>query len=152
MDASPDTGSETDLADLEGAALGDPGPVELILRWSKGIEVRPLLEGEATTFGRSSEASFAIPDSRVSRLHACISMDQGTVWVEDLGSRNGTFVGRHHLRKERRQAHAGDLVRVGPLEIVIAQLPPQEAGSTEPEGIVVADASMRQVFEVARRL
>jgi two-component system, NtrC family, response regulator AtoC len=125
----------------------------LILRWSEGIEVRTLSEGEEITFGRSDEASFPIPDSRVSRLHARIKHERNAIWVEDLGSHNGTLLGRAVLRGQSKRAVGGDRVRIGPLEVVVATLGEwTQPDKGEPEGIVVADPSMRHVFEVARRL
>ncbi len=150
MDGS---GSETDHADFHGPP-STSGPAQLILRGAEGIEIRTLGEGDQMTFGRSRSASYPIPDSRVSRLHAQIRVEEGAIWVEDLDSRNGTLVGRYLLRKAERRAFGGDLVRIGPLEVVVAQLgggcaQPDRGG---PDGIVVADPSMRHVFEVARRL
>jgi DNA-binding NtrC family response regulator len=148
----PDTGSETEHSNFESPGDG-AGQVQLILRSAAGVEVRTLGEGEEATFGRASIATVPIPDSRVSRLHTRIRVDRGAVWVDDLGSRNGTLVGRALLRSESRRAFGGDLVRIGPLEVVVARVEEASASeSDEPQGIVIADPSMRHVFEVARRL
>jgi len=42
--------------------------------------------------GRSSDADLALADERVSRRHAMLRLRDGLVWLEDLGSRNGTYV------------------------------------------------------------
>ena len=155
MERISDTGSETDLADLQSDLESD-APVQLILRWPQGLEVRSLSEGESLLFGRSRDAHLPIPDSRVSRRHTRIRLQQRELWVEDLGSRNGTFLGRHRLQGEARRAFGGDLIRIGPLDVVVAQvlsgIAAPSLGAGELEGIVVADPSTRQMFEVARRL
>lgn len=53
-------------------------------------------------------------DSQVSRNHARIIYDIGndTLFLEDVGSRNGTFLGQERIR-ERVRIAPGDLFRVG---------------------------------------
>ncbi len=42
--------------------------------------------------GRSQNADFSIPHPNLSREHVRVSLKNGEVWMEDLGSANGTFV------------------------------------------------------------
>src|SRR5207244_331143 len=42
--------------------------------------------------GRSQRAEVRLFDDGVSRQHAKIRLDGDSLWIEDLGSRNGTFV------------------------------------------------------------
>jgi hypothetical protein len=42
--------------------------------------------------GRSQNVDFSIPHPNLSREHVRISLKSGDVWMEDLGSANGTFV------------------------------------------------------------
>ena len=42
--------------------------------------------------GRSTEAHIGIADPGVSRTHLEISIKHGRVWLNDLGSANGTFI------------------------------------------------------------
>ena len=42
--------------------------------------------------GRSQNADFSIPHPNLSREHVRFSLKEGEVWMEDLGSANGTFV------------------------------------------------------------
>ncbi len=71
----------------------------------------PLLEG-ANVLGRGADASIRIDLGRVSRLHARIRVEGERVLLEDLGSKNGTF-----LRGERVVAPAeladGDEIAIG---------------------------------------
>src|SRR5688500_16752852 len=122
LDQPPDTGSETERADFEGARDSEVQG-QLSLRRTAGGAVRSASEGGMATGGRASSASFPSPDSRVSRFHTRIRVETGgAVWVDDLDSRNGTFVGRHRLHNDSRRAFGGDLVRIGPLALVIAQV------------------------------
>ena len=52
------------------------------------------------------------PDKNVSRRHACIWLESGSYWVEDLGSRLGVKVNGIHL-KEKRRISFGDKILIG---------------------------------------
>jgi pSer/pThr/pTyr-binding forkhead associated (FHA) protein len=58
-----------------------------------------------------------IDDPRVSRLHARIEMRDDGVYVEDLGSRNGTLVDGEPVAKSRRLAN-GDEITIGTASII----------------------------------
>jgi DNA-binding winged helix-turn-helix (wHTH) protein len=98
--------SGTAAADPAGTVSRD-SPCRLV--WG-GRQI-PLLEGE-NLLGRSSEAAVRIDLGRVSRLHARIVVEGEHARLEDLGSKNGTF-----LRGARLQGPAelldGDEIGVG---------------------------------------
>jgi DNA-binding winged helix-turn-helix (wHTH) protein len=71
----------------------------------------PLHEGE-NVIGRSSDASVPIYASIVSRRHARIILHHGFAYLEDLGSKNGTFVGSERIITPRL-LHDGDVIKVG---------------------------------------
>lgn len=76
--------------------------------------------GGVKTVGRAVRADFILDAPLVSRVHCRFTSDtQGQLVVDDLGSTNGTFV------NDRRVDHAvivaGDRVRIGRVEFVIAQ-------------------------------
>jgi pSer/pThr/pTyr-binding forkhead associated (FHA) protein len=53
-------------------------------------------------------------DGQPSRRHALLSPEGGRVWLEDLGSLNGTFVNGSSVQKGKRvELKAGDQVRFG---------------------------------------
>ena len=70
----------------------------------------PLHEGE-NIIGRSGDEVIAIDSSTISRRHARIVVG-ATNWVEDLGSKNGTWVGDRRV-SERTPLVDGEQVRLG---------------------------------------
>ncbi|MEQ8771123.1 MAG: SpoIIE family protein phosphatase [Phycisphaerales bacterium] len=64
--------------------------------------------------GRSSEADWAVPDQRVSRRHASLTLRDGCWFVADLGSRHGTTINGARLEEhESCPIEHGDLVGLG---------------------------------------
>jgi DNA-binding winged helix-turn-helix (wHTH) protein len=63
-----------------------------------GEQEIPLAEGESV-IGRSAEAAVRISSSRVSRRHARIVVTGGRAVLEDLGSKNGTYLRGHMVRR-----------------------------------------------------
>ena len=85
----------------------------------------PLAEG-TTILGRAEEAGIRFDLPGVSRRHARIDVEGDRVTVEDLGSRNGTF-----LRGERIIARApladGDKMRLGPVTLTFRLTSPESS-------------------------
>lgn len=67
--------------------------------------------------GRSPSAAIRLGDPRVSRVHARIERRGIDVYVEDLGSRNGTLLNGTHLTRDAL-LHLGDTVKIGSTNIV----------------------------------
>lgn len=82
--------------------------------------------------GRAEECDVRPLSEEVSRRHCAITVGPTEVWVEDLGSRNGTFVNGTKLT-ERTKVVDGDIVRVGSLELKVSCTlpPPQSTGSED---------------------
>ena len=56
---------------------------------------RPSSSGDELTVGRATGASVSLPDDTfVSQVHARVFRRDGSLFVEDLGSTNGTFLNR----------------------------------------------------------
>jgi predicted component of type VI protein secretion system len=66
---------------------------------------------DGATIGRGN-ADFVLVDPQVSRVHAKMHVDQAGVRIEDLGSRNGTFVNEIRIDAET-ELREGDTVRMG---------------------------------------
>ena len=58
----------------------------------RGSTVIDLHDGVDVTFGRSRGAVVTVDHASVSRLHARVRRTGDVIELEDLGSRNGTFV------------------------------------------------------------
>ena len=73
----------------------------------------PLLEG-VTSIGRGPDADVRIPHEQVSRHHARIVLAAGEATIEDLQSRNGTFVAARRIAGPTKLAD-GDAITIGAL-------------------------------------
>jgi DNA-binding winged helix-turn-helix (wHTH) protein len=87
----------------------EAGPAAPLLR--SGSREFLLREGE-NLIGRSAECLVRIASSRVSRLHARVVVTAGAATIEDLGSKNGTFVRGERISEPTVLAH-GDVIRLG---------------------------------------
>ena len=67
--------------------------------------------------GSASAADLVIADTMVSRIHAELEPRPDGVWVRDLGSRNGTFIGDVLVRHGRLPARG--VLRVGATELAV---------------------------------
>jgi DNA-binding response OmpR family regulator len=66
------------------------------------------------TVGRSRDCSFVLDRTEISRLHARLQNEHLNVFLEDLGSTNGTFVNGRRLNPgEAYRLRAGDTVSFG---------------------------------------
>ena len=71
------------------------------------------LTTELTLIGRASSNDIVVDDVEVSRQHAGIRGDRGGHWIEDLGSRNGTFVNGVQLEGEGKRLRDNDRIELG---------------------------------------
>ena len=69
------------------------------------------LQGEQTRIGRSPDADVFLDDVTVSRNHALLVRRRDGVYIDDLGSLNGTYVNRKRIESHRLQD--GDELQVG---------------------------------------
>ncbi len=70
------------------------------------------IEQEAMTIGRHPSNQLHVDDPGISRFHARISKHDNAFYLDDLGSRNGTFVAGERL--DLTQLKDGDLIQLGP--------------------------------------
>jgi hypothetical protein len=75
------------------------------------------LNSSQLTIGRGRQNDVALAhDEYASARHARFEPRQDGVWVQDLGSTNGTFLNGTRLERPRRLTH-GDIVRVGETDL-----------------------------------
>jgi pSer/pThr/pTyr-binding forkhead associated (FHA) protein len=91
-----------------------PAGIEVVVDDGATIATRRF--GRRILVGRAQTADLRIDDPRVSRLHARIEMRDDGVYVEDLGSRNGTMV--NGVVTDGRRLAAGDEIRIGAASII----------------------------------
>jgi hypothetical protein len=73
-----------------------------------------------TVVGRTAECQLKIASAQVSRRHCRILVNQDGVYLEDLGSSNGTFVDGRRLSPHKPHfVSAGSVLEVGPARFVI---------------------------------
>ena len=71
--------------------------------------------GEGATFGRSDGADIPVDDPFASSAHARIFSRGGFMYVEDMGSTNGTYLNGRQVKKAERLGMA-DTIRIGDSE------------------------------------
>ena len=82
--------AEAAEAEPEGASVSAAASAAPRVLWEK--RAIPLVEGE-NVLGRDEGVTVRIDAPGVSRRHACIRVDGDRATIEDLGSKNGTFLG-----------------------------------------------------------
>jgi phosphoserine phosphatase RsbU/P len=101
------------------------------------------LSGARLAVGRSSSVELSFPDdSGLSRQHFAFE-SQGDDWaIQDLGSKNGTFVNNIPL-KARLVLRPGDRITAGHLAIVYAPESKKAAAPPAEPGVVVFDGEQK---------
>ena len=87
----------------------------------------PVGEGEHI-LGRAPDASVWIDAPGISRHHARLVLAGQQAMLEDLGSKNGTYIGEERVTSPRR-LDDGDQIRLGPV-VITFRIPPV-VGSTD---------------------
>ena len=108
----------------ERPSTSHPGAFVCRLTWGpREIALDP---GE-NLIGRDRDSVVWIDDASVSRRHAWIFVDDTGATVEDLGSKNGTFVRGRRITKPLSLTDR-DAIRIGPASLVFRLF--QKTGST----------------------
>jgi len=97
-----------------GAPGGAPGARSFVLRFISGKYQGgefPIAPEKQIVVGRSSDLDMVLVEDMVSRKHARIAMQGEQIWIEDLGSTNGTFVNGEKIQRTRLKE--GDRVLIG---------------------------------------
>ena len=116
---------DADGGDGSEEAAGGRGIFRIIL----GLREVPLAGGE-NILGREAGAAVCIDDTTVSRHHARIVIQGTQATLEDLGSKNGTWVGGSRLAGSRPLAD-GDAIRIGSVPMTFRSFAPVRATETQ---------------------
>ena len=88
-----------------------PSSALLVVRKGPNLGARFLLDSETTVAGRHPKSEIFLDDVTVSRKHAAFVRDGEGFLVRDLGSLNGTYVGKDRVDEARLQS--GQDVQIG---------------------------------------
>jgi phosphoserine phosphatase RsbU/P len=106
--------------------------------------------GETLYVGRSTHCDVTIADRFLSRRHARI-FNSGEGWrIEDLGSRNGTFINGRQV-EESAAIQAGDVIALSASLINVQPRPGTDGHSDVPTDVPSSDRLFRSAVEVLRR-
>ncbi|HXX69825.1 MAG TPA: DUF4388 domain-containing protein [Polyangiaceae bacterium] len=131
---APDVPAEPEIQDpAPKAATTSPAPRPgargFVLRFISGKYQGgefPISPDKPIFIGRSSDLDMVLVEDMVSRKHARISTHSDQIWIEDLGSTNGTFVNGEKIK--RAHLKEGDRVLIGTSILkVIAEDAPRDA-------------------------
>jgi len=96
-------------------------PVRLTVLASPALQPGATMEiATATHVGRGAENGIRLEDDDfVSSRHARFDPRPDGLWIEDIGSTNGTFVNGARVTSARL-LHSGDVVRIGQTDLQVA--------------------------------
>ena len=101
--------------------------VRFRLRWPDG---RAALKEGQYVLGRDPELELFIDGPGVSRRHALIRVSGADATIEDVGSKNGTFVADRSASSPTPLAH-GDVIRLGSVELTFSAVSVRYSTRTE---------------------
>jgi sigma-B regulation protein RsbU (phosphoserine phosphatase) len=138
-------------------------PASLIVIDPSGHRSRLAIERLPFRIGRHADNDLILRDSRASRTHARILVENDSYWLEDCGSRHGTFL--NGTRITRRELHHSDRIEFGvpdsyqlifapdgaELKRLMEQVAAPEKTSVAP-GVGTNLAKLRAILDLARTL
>ncbi len=116
-------------------------PLRLVIHLDDRTLKLPLRPGELL-LGSAGECDLRVPHFTVSRRHALLRVDGGSVEVEDLGSSNGTTLDGRRLTRPLA-VHAGQALTFGGVEAVFEEV--AEADLVAAVSLAGADAAEEDV-------
>jgi len=104
------------LSDLEAPGAWPASRAILVLEAPAASRGREFLVAGEATIGRAPGCAIVLTGDYVSAHHARLFERDGRVWVEDLGSTNGTLLNGRRVRRPAAM-RAGDRLKIG--EVVL---------------------------------
>lgn len=93
------------------ASRGKP-PTQVVVFEPDGAKPRTMKLSGSTEIGRADRCAIRLGDTYVSQMHARLYGEDGSWYVEDLGSTNGTLLNDRKVERPL-EVHAGDVVKIG---------------------------------------
>jgi two-component system, cell cycle response regulator len=103
--------TDTLKIDLELAKATDP--VLIVIRGGLQGKKYSLKGGKKFLLGRDKGVEIQLDDGNVSRQHAQVVREGENMYLEDLGSRNGTFLNDENIGNARKLLEKEDMIKVG---------------------------------------
>jgi two-component system cell cycle response regulator len=103
--------TDTFKIDLELAKATDP--VLILIRGTLPGKKYSLKGGSKFILGRDKSVDIQVEDANVSRQHSQISREGDLLYIEDLGSRNGTFLNDEKIEKGKKLLEKEDMIKIG---------------------------------------
>jgi hypothetical protein len=97
--------------------LTEPGQIDRVLIW----DTRTL------SIGRSSENDLTVDDEEISRKHAMLVNEGGSLEIGDYRTGNGSFVNGQRVR-EKQEIRPGDVIGIGKLKLELCLADEHPAG------------------------
>jgi two-component system, NtrC family, response regulator AtoC len=95
-----------------------------------GSKMMPMPDSGSLSIGRSEDSAIVLSGPSVSRNHAILVVREGTLWVKDLGSANGTRVGGSRIPSSSEvPVSPGVAIVIGRASLVVHQLASDAASS-----------------------
>lgn len=148
---------------------GRPDALTLCAISPGGFAPHRLPREGTVSLGRGKEARLQIRDPSMSRIHAIVKIGEA-IFVEDVGSKNGTSVrGRRLAPGERSQLAIGDSFEAGSTTLVLVPFAagvgatnhrpnvPQRFEDALPseslpdDSVIIREAAMKEIYDLARR-
>ncbi len=110
-------------------------------------------EGERLNIGRGEDVDVTLDNAAVSRHHASLEMRNGTYYLTDLKSKNGTFVNGRKI-EETVSVTEADHIEIGKFRFAPVQVLPRRSSTTMPgdfEGTVYVAPKGKQDRATAGR-
>ncbi|MEQ8953887.1 MAG: FHA domain-containing protein [Gammaproteobacteria bacterium] len=102
----------------------------------------------SVTAGRDGSCDLVIPENSLSRKHARFFIENQQLYVQDLGSTNGTFVNDEPLQEEARVLAVDDIVRLDVIEFRVAM--DNAAAAASDDKHIVAEAHSTEKAQAPR--
>lgn len=132
---------ELELIDPKVTASAPPTVVRAASEW-RVVATASWMNGQVfevkgpMVIGRDSSCDISIPVEHLSRKHAELTLQEGKLFVTDLGSSNGTFVNGN--RVNRIELHPGDKLKFDVLTFTIDG--PQQEDLPDPNKTIIRPA------------
>jgi pSer/pThr/pTyr-binding forkhead associated (FHA) protein len=86
-------------------------PLQLHLVYPEKLKIALNLSDSAITIGRSNNCTLSLEDDWISRTHCKVWVKDENVWIEDLGSTNGSFIDGNRIDKQN--LNLGSKLQIG---------------------------------------